>query len=143
MVFYYGTFPTGTALAGVRRSRSWSAALAFAALALALTAVIPNADAAPPIVNASILPAAVPLGDLHPARGRHAAWIRSIGAVFPVKHFADAMRAAYLSKVHGADAGRPGPRVPVRMDAIWWSIALWGVAGLVLAARYFSWEPRR
>jgi len=28
----------------------------------------------------------------------------------------------------------------------WWDVvfvALWGVAGLLLAARYFSWEPRK
>ena len=43
--------------------------LSFAALALALTCVIPNADAAPPIVNAAILPLLflsgifIPLGD--------------------------------------------------------------------------------
>src|SRR6478672_10524894 len=107
----------------------------FAALALALTGAIPNADAAPPIVNAAILPLLflsgifIPLGDDAPS------WIRFIGAVFPVKHFADAMRAAYLSKVMV-----PSSVGPVHAFVFAWSdllvIALWGVAGLVLAARY-------
>ena len=46
--------------------------LSFAALALALTPAVPNADAAPPIVNAIDPAAAVPVGHLHPARRRGA-----------------------------------------------------------------------
>ena len=139
--FYDGTFPMGTALVEFVLT-FMVGALSFAALALALTAVIPNADAAPPIVNASILPLLflsgifIPLGDESPA------WIRFIGAVFPVKHFADAMRSAYLSKVL--------VQTPVGLKHAFtfeWTdllvIAVWGVAGLILAARYFSWEPRR
>jgi hypothetical protein len=41
----------------------------------------------------------------------------------------------------------PSPVGPVHAFVFQWSdllvIALWGVAGLVLAARYFSWEPRK
>ncbi len=139
--FYDGTFPMGTALLEFTLT-FLVGALSFAALALALTGVIPNADAAPPIVNAAILPLLflsgifIPLGDDAPS------WIRFIGAVFPVKHFADAMRAAYLSKVVVQT-----PVGPVHAFVFAWSdllvIALWGVAGLVLASRYFSWEPRK
>ena len=139
--FYDGTFPMGTALLEFTLT-FLVGALSFAALALALTGVIPNADAAPPIVNAAILPLLflsgifIPLGDDAPA------WIRFIGAVFPVKHFADAMRAAYLSKVVVQT-----PVGPVHAFVFAWSdllvIALWGIAGLLLASRYFSWEPRK
>jgi ABC-2 type transport system permease protein len=113
--------------------------LAFAALALALTAVIPNADAAPPIVNGAILPLLflsgifIPLGDEAPA------WMTTVSDIFPVKHFADAMRAGFLGNVETP----LGNRVFVFdwIDVL--IVAAWGVVGIVLAARFFSWEPRR
>jgi ABC-2 type transport system permease protein len=100
----------------------------FAALGLAETAVVPNADAGPPVVNATILPLLflsgifIPLGDDAPA------WIRWVGRVFPVKHFADGMQTGFI--------GLPFEWSDVLV------VAAWGAAGLVVAARYFSWEPR-
>ena len=139
--FYDGTFPTGSALLEFAAT-FLVGALSFSALAFALTAVIPNADAAPPMVNASILPLLflsgifIPLGDDAPA------WIRFIGTVFPLRHFADAMRSAYLSKVvMTTPAGIVHPFVFHWSDLL--VIAAWGVAGLVLAVRFFSWEPRK
>ena len=117
-------------------------ALAFAALALAVTAVIPNADAAPPVVNAIILPLLflsgifIPLGEGAPE------WMKVIGNVFPVKHFAEAMRAGFLGDV--VVRTPVGVREAFPFD--WWDVAIvaaWGLVGLVLAARFFSWEPRR
>ena len=105
-------------------------AAAFAALGIAVTAFIPNADAASPIVNASILPLMffsnvfIPLQD--PPR-----WIDLLGKVFPVRHFADAMSAAFFA-IHGNGLRSTDLLV----------VAGWGVAGLVLALRFFSWEPR-
>ncbi|MGH2594746.1 MAG: ABC transporter permease [Actinomycetota bacterium] len=141
LAFYDGTFPAGMALFEFVAT-FLVGALAFSALAFALTGVIPNADAAPPIVNAAILPLLflsgifIPLGDNAPA------WIRFIGTVFPVRHFADAMRSAYLSKIAvTTPAGMIHPFVFHWSDVL--VIAAWGVAGLVLAARFFSWEPRK
>ena len=101
----------------------------FCALGLAMTAVIPNADASPAVVNASILPLLflsgvfIPLGDDAPG------WIRWIGRVFPVKHFADGMQSGFIgTPFHWSDV---------------LFVAGWGLAGLLLAARFFSWEPRR
>ena len=114
--------------------------LSFAALALALTAVIPNADAAPPIVNATILPLLFVSGIFIPLTDQAPAWITTVGDIFPVKHFADAMRAGYLGNVtlQGTD---------VRAFPFRWIdlavIAAWGVLGLILATRFFSWEPRK
>ena len=114
--------------------------LAFAALALALTAVIPNADASPPIVNATILPLLFLSGIFIPLTDQAPAWISTIGNIFPVKHFADAMRASYLGNVtlQGTE---------VRAFPFDWSdlavIAGWGVLGLILAIRFFGWEPRK
>ena len=100
----------------------------FAALGLAETAVVPNADAGPPVVNATVLPLLflsgifIPLGDNAPA------WIRWVGRIFPVKHFADGMQTGFIG-------------LPFRWSDVL-IVAAWGVAGLLLAARYFSWEPR-
>jgi ABC-2 type transport system permease protein len=107
-------------------------ALTFCALGLALTAVIPNADAAPAITNATILPLLfvsnvfIPLQD--PPE-----WLAFVGDLFPVKHFAEAMQAAYHPDETGAGFDWDSLAV----------IAAWGVAGTALAVRFFSWEPRR
>jgi ABC-2 type transport system permease protein len=114
--------------------------LSFAALALAVTALIPNAEAAPPIVNATILPLFFISGVFIPLTDKAPAWITTVGNVFPVKHFADAMRAGYLGNVTLQGTG-------VRAFPFDWSdlviVAAWGLAGLVLASRFFSWEPRK
>jgi ABC-2 type transport system permease protein len=101
----------------------------FCALGLAMTAAIPNADASPALVNATVLPLLflsgifVPLGDDAPT------WIVWIGRVFPVKHFADGLQAGFLGTTfHWSDV---------------LVVAAWGLAGLLLATRFFSWEPRR
>ncbi len=126
--FYHATIPTGLSLVQFVATLAVGAA-SFAALGLAVTAVIPNADAAPAIVNASVLPLLflsgifIPIGDDAPG------WIVFIGRVFPIRPFAAAMSAGFL--------GTPFA----------WSdlliVGLWGLAGLVLAIRFFSWEPRR
>jgi ABC-2 type transport system permease protein len=128
--FYHADIPTGVNLLRTIVTVLVGAG-SFAALGLAITCVIPNADAAPAVVNASILPLLflsgifIPLGDNTPA------WINTVGAIFPVKHFAKAFTGAYY--------GAPFP-----FD---WSdiavIAAWGLGGLVVATRFFSWEPRK
>jgi len=106
-------------------------ASSFAALGLATTAVVPNADAAPAIINAIILPLLflsgifIPIGDDAPL------WIRTIGRVFPVRHFAEAMGGSFY-----------GSPLPFKWSDVL-VVAAWGLAGLVLAAGFFSWEPRR
>ena len=117
-------------------------ALAFAALALALTAVIPNAEAAPPLVNAVILPLLFLSGIFIPLDDNAPGWLETVGNVFPVKHFAESMRAGFLGDVTVQTPA--GPVHPFVFD--WWDVGVvvaWGLAGLVLAARFFSWEPRR
>ncbi len=103
-------------------------AATFCALGLAVTAAIPNADASSPIVNASILPLLFFSNVFIPLE-RPPAWVDVVGKIFPVRHFADALVASY--------AGVSGFR---------WTdlvvMAAWGTAGLVLALRFFSWEPR-
>jgi ABC-2 type transport system permease protein len=120
-------------------------ALSFSALALALTGAIPNADAAPPMVNATILPLLflsgifIPLGDDAPA------WIKLVGKIFPVKHFVDALYGGLLGNFKLPAAA--GPAAGRQVFPFHWSdvlvVGVWGIAGLLLATRSFSWEPRK
>jgi ABC-2 type transport system permease protein len=114
--------------------------LTLAALALALTGWVPNAEAAPPIVNATILPLLfisgvfIPLGDEAPA------WMTTLADIFPIKHFVDAMLNSFLG-------GTTVPGSGAQPFVFAWSdlavVAAWGIAGLVIATRTFTWEPRR
>jgi ABC-2 type transport system permease protein len=152
-IFYSSALPTGLPLVEFVATFVVGA-LAFSALGLAMTSVVPNADAAPPIVNASILPLLflsgifIPLGDDAPA------WVRTVGAIFPVKHFVDAMRASYLGNLrihvpHSCPSSAPRSACFSDLPAFHFHwidlvvIAAWGLAGLLLASRFFSWEPRR
>lgn len=130
-IFYGATIPTGSALAETIVVVLVGAA-SFAALALALTAVIPNADAAPAIVNATILPLLFVSGVFFPIGDNAPRWVDILGKVFPVRHLVE----AYL----GAFYGKPF------FDFSWRDVgvvAIWGIAGLLFATRRFSWEPRR
>ena len=106
-------------------------AIAFSALGLAMTAAVPNADAAPAVINAVIMPLLF-LGDIFIPIRNPDAWYVVISKAFPVYHFAQAMKSAYFSP---AGSGFSWTHLAV--------VAAWGVVGIVLAIRFFSWEPRR
>lgn len=106
-------------------------AAAFCALGLAITAVVPNADAAPPIVNFSILPLLF-ISDIFVPTAQAPELLKRIADVFPVKHYATAMASAF----------NPGQTSGWEPDDLV-IVALWGIAGTLLAVRFFSWEPRR
>ena len=124
---YQAEIPTGAALAKFLAMLLIGAA-GFSALGFAVTAVIPNADAAAPIVNATIMPLLFLSGVFIPSGDDAPAWITWIARIFPVRHFADGMQAGFLG------------------TAFRWSdvliVGVWGLGGLLLAVRYFSWEPR-
>jgi ABC-2 type transport system permease protein len=105
------------------------AAVAFCALGMAVTALIPNADSAPAVVNAVILPLLFLSGIFIPFGNSTPQWITWVARVFPVRHFALGMQAAFV--------GTPFDWGDVAV------VAAWGAAGLLLAVRFFSWEPRR
>ena len=102
---------------------------AFCALGLAITAVIPNADAAAPIVNFAMMPVLFLSGIFIAFGNGTPAWVLWVARVFPVRHFALGMQAGLV--------GTPFHWTDVVV------VAAWGLAGLVLATRFFSWEPRR
>jgi ABC-2 type transport system permease protein len=102
---------------------------AFCALGYAITAAIPNADAAAPVVNFAILPLLFLSGIFIPFDNSTPDWILWVARVFPVRHFAVGLQAGYLgTPFHWSDVA---------------VVAGWGIAGLVLAVRFFSWEPRQ
>ena len=107
------------------------AAAAFSALGLGVAGLIPNADAAPAIVNAVVLPVLF-ISNVFIQMDNAPGWLDTVSHLLPVRHFADAMLDLYRL---GADAGVPWAAIGV--------ITAWGVIGVVLALRFFSWEPRR
>jgi len=141
VVFYSAQVPTGVPLLQFVLTLLIGG-LSFAALALALTPAIPNADAAPAIVNASILPLLFLSGIFIPLGRDAPTWIKVVSNIFPVRHFFEAMTNGFLG-----NAILPSPSGPVRAFPFdWWDIAIvaaWGLAGLIIATRTFSWEPRR
>jgi ABC-2 type transport system permease protein len=126
-LFYGADIPTGLTLARFVLVLAVGAAT-FCALGLAVTAVIPNSDAAGPIVNASIMPLLFLSGIFIAFDSRTPSWILWVARLFPVRHFALGMQSAFL--------GTPFDWSDVLI------VAAWGVAGLLVAVRYFSWEPR-
>ena len=107
-------------------------AASFCALGLALTAAIPNGEASPAIVNAIILPLFF-ISDIFIPLENAPDWLATVAGVFPVKHFADAMQAAFNPFETGSGA---------RWDDLA-VVAAWGIAGVLIAIRFFTWEPRR
>jgi ABC-2 type transport system permease protein len=103
-------------------------AATFCILGLALTSFVPNADAAPAVVNATVLPLLF-ISNVFIRLDAAPAWIEAVSRFFPVRHFADAMLDVYAgSGLAWSDLG---------------VMAAWALAGAVVALRFFSWEPRQ
>jgi ABC-2 type transport system permease protein len=105
-------------------------AASFCCLGIALTALIPSQDAAAAIVNALLLPLYFLSGVFIP-EDQLPNGVITFADLFPVRHFFDAFFDAY---------------VPAGGAAVSWDnlavVALWGVAGLLLAIKFFRWTPR-
>jgi len=127
-LFYGATLPT-TTLPAFALTVVVGAAV-FSALGVAVTAVIPNADASPAVVNATILPLLFISNVFIPLQNP-SGWIDVLGKIFPVRHFADALIGSFF-QLSGAGLHTNDLLV----------LGAWGVAGLVLGVRFFQWEPR-
>jgi ABC-2 type transport system permease protein len=125
---YHASIPTGVTLLRVVVAVLVGSA-AFCALGLALSAGIPNGDAAAAVVNAVILPVEFLSGIFIPFDDTTPSWILWVARIFPVRHFVLSMQAGFIG------------------TAFSWTdvlvVAAWGAAGLLVAIRFFSWEPRR
>jgi ABC-2 type transport system permease protein len=105
-------------------------ALAFAALGLAVTALVRSSEGSSAVVNAIYLPMAFISGAFFSAHS-FPAFLRAIAAVLPLTWFIRLVRDIML---HGAEIwSRPGAVAVV---------AAWGALGAILAVRGFRWEPR-
>lgn len=128
-LFYAVTIPTNTMPAFLVTVIVGAAA--FSMLGLAVTTVIPNAEAAPAIVNFTILPLFF-ISDVFIRLEDPPAWLHTVASIFPVVHFSEAMQTAF----NPFETGSGFELLHLGV------IAIWGVAGFVVAARWFSWEPR-
>jgi ABC-2 type transport system permease protein len=105
-------------------------AASFSCLGIALTAAIPSQDAAAPIVNALLLPLYFLSGIFIPDDELPQGVI-DFANHFPIRDFFQAFFNAYLpAGGSGVDWGNLAV------------VAVWGVAGLLLAVRFFRWTPR-
>lgn len=106
-------------------------AFAFSCLGFALTAVIPSEEAAPAVTNVAVLPlyflSGVFIPDSEIPEG-----VLNFASIFPIRNFFEALFTAFDPATAGAgfEWGHLG------------IVALWGVVGLLLAARFFRWAPR-
>ena len=102
----------------------------FCALGLAVTILVPNADAAPAVVNGLYFPIVFISGVFYPlAQG---SVLARIADWFPIFHMIRALAVAF--------EGGPGSGLSVRDLLV---MAVWAVAALVVTVRRFRWEPRR
>ena len=105
-------------------------AASFCCLGIALTAAIPSQDAAAPIANALLLPLYFLSGVFIPDDELPSGVI-DFANHFPVRPFFQAFFDAYV----------PGAGHTLAWDHLA-VVAVWGVAGLLLAIRFFRWTPR-
>jgi ABC-2 type transport system permease protein len=128
-VFYHVRLP------GLRTLPALVAALVvgaatFCALGLAMTTFVPNVDAAPAVVNATIFPLLFISDVFIPIQ--HNGALTTVAGIFPIKHLSHAVIHAYnpLTKGSGFE---------------WKDLAImgaWGVAAILFSLRGFRWEPK-
>jgi ABC-2 type transport system permease protein len=104
-------------------------ALSFCALGVGVAALIRSAEGASAVVNAVYLPAAFLAGAFFSPH-HFPRVLRDIAAVLPLTYFIRLVRNVML---HGHEIWSQGTNVAV--------IAAWGIAGMIVALRYFRWEP--
>lgn len=102
-------------------------AATFCAWGLAIAGLVPNASAAPAVVNAIILPLLFISNTF--IRIEEGVLV-TIGGLFPVRPFSEMLQALWDPRL--------GTFEPTML--LW--VAAWGVAGLLVAMRTFTWEPR-
>jgi ABC-2 type transport system permease protein len=104
--------------------------LSFAALGVGLSGLIRSAEGSSAVVNLIVLPMAFLTGAFGPTH-HYPRFLRAIGDVLPLKYLVDLSNAVYL---HKHSFWSQGTAIGV--------LAAWGVAGVLVAAFKFRWEPR-
>jgi ABC-2 type transport system permease protein len=104
-------------------------AVSFCGLGIGVTAVIRSAEGASAVVNAIYLPASFIAGAFFSPR-HFPEFLRAVADVLPLTYFLRLIRNVML---HGHEIWSQGTNVAV--------IAAWGIFGVIVAIRYFRWEP--
>jgi ABC-2 type transport system permease protein len=104
--------------------------VSFCCLGYALASFIHNEDAAQPITQALVLPLYF-ISGVFVAISVLPHWLVDVASVFPVRHLADALLVAYNPHTRGS--GFAGVDLLI--------VAAWGLGGLIIALRRFSWLP--
>ena len=124
------SLPTKTALSFLTTLLLGTAT--FSCLGVAVTTLIPNADAAPAVVNASILPLLF-VSDVFIPMDQAPSWLNMVANVFPVRSFSNALQDAFNPLVGSAG---------FNVTSIF-IMSAWLLIGLFTAIKFFSWEPRK
>jgi ABC-2 type transport system permease protein len=103
--------------------------ICFSALGLAVTVIVPNAEAAPAIINGIYFPIVFISGVFYPIANNSI--LSQIATFFPVRHLVNGLVAAFESG--------PGSGLQVGDLLV---MLLWGGAALLFALTRFRWEPR-
>lgn len=103
-------------------------AATFCAWGLAIAGLVPNASSAPAVVNAIILPLLFISNTF--IRIKEGMLREPVGGLFPVRPFSEMLQALWDPRL--------GTFEPISL--LW--VAAWGIAGLLVAMRTFTWEPR-
>jgi len=106
-------------------------AAVFCCLGFAAATLIRNVDAVQPVIWATVLPLCFISGIFIPISVLPA-WLARIGYVFPIHPLVAALLQAY--NPHTTGSGLNWGYLAI--------LAAWGVAGLIIAVRRFSWLPR-
>ena len=101
---------------------------ALAALALAVVGAIGNAQAGPAVLNAVTFPILFISSVFYPMQGAPH-WLTTLAGLLPAHPLADGVVNAFFAMP-----------IPGR-DLI--VLAVWGIVGCLLAARFFRWQPSR
>jgi ABC-2 type transport system permease protein len=102
----------------------------FACLGLAAASLIRSAESVAAVVNVALLPMAFLSGSFGPT-GDYPAFLQAISDVLPLTYFLDIVNGIYLE----------GDSLFADLAALGIVVA-WGVAGLAITLRRFSWMPR-
>jgi ABC-2 type transport system permease protein len=102
----------------------------FACLGLAAASLIRSAESVAAVVNVALLPMAFLSGSFGPT-GDYPAFLQAISDVLPLTYFLDIVNGIYLD----------GDSLFADLAALGIVVA-WGVAGLAITLRRFSWMPR-
>ena len=132
------TVALGVLLYDAQGAESWLAVvpvvllggIAFAGLGFGVASLIRSAEGSSAVVNLIILPMAFLSGSFGPTSG-YPQVLQAIADVLPLTYLIDLIEGAYLS-------GEPLTDDPTAVAVL----VAWGVAGYLVAAKRFGWEPR-